>query len=310
MKPEAQPPVASSRSHSSMSRCRSGAPRSANARCAAAYSCLPSAVSTRTGRRSPSAVKVVRRRAHVEHADVPGQLEAVGHQLRRHHRGEPEGVLVEIHPGVQARRLLERRPVVAPRLQHVERPRRLGEEPERVEVRAGDPVAPRRPRRSRTPRGAAARTRAARRRSRAGRPSPTRACPKQPKCGGRAAVAASSAWIDCEQRPLRRTWSRVTPTPAGPPSAYPLSAAQLLAAGERDAVARGASAAARPGAERVVGEEEVLDRVAHARAAARQVRRRPTARRAPRAASAPRLPLGGVEDARCAIRRAVHSVRG
>ena len=44
-----QPVTPRSRSHSSISRFRSGAPRSANPRCAAAYSCLPSGVSMRTG---------------------------------------------------------------------------------------------------------------------------------------------------------------------------------------------------------------------------------------------------------------------
>ena len=54
---------------------------------------------------------------------------------------EPERVLVEVHPRVQAARLLELRPVVATGLQGVQRPRAVGEEPERVEVGAGDPVS-------------------------------------------------------------------------------------------------------------------------------------------------------------------------
>ena len=49
-------------------------------------------------------------------------------------------MLVEVHPGVQAARLLERRPVVAARVEGVEGTRVVGEEPERVEVRAADPV--------------------------------------------------------------------------------------------------------------------------------------------------------------------------
>ena len=71
--------------------------------------------------RSPRSREVVRRGAHVELADVAGELEAVRDQVRGHHRGEPEGVLVEVHPGVQAARLLERRPVVAAGRQRVAR---------------------------------------------------------------------------------------------------------------------------------------------------------------------------------------------
>ena len=85
---------------------RRGAPRSAKARWAATYSCLPAGVSMRH-RREAEVGEVVRRGAHVELADVPRELEAVGHQLRGDQRGEPERVLVEVHPGVQAARLLE-----------------------------------------------------------------------------------------------------------------------------------------------------------------------------------------------------------
>ena len=58
----------------------------------------------------------------------------------RDHRGQPEGVLVEVHPGVQAPRLLVRRPVVASGPEHVERSCGLGEEPVGVEVRALHPL--------------------------------------------------------------------------------------------------------------------------------------------------------------------------
>jgi hypothetical protein len=49
-------------------------------------------------------------------------------------------VLVEVHPGVQTAGLLVRRTVVAPRLERVQGTGDLGEEPERVEVRAADAV--------------------------------------------------------------------------------------------------------------------------------------------------------------------------
>ena len=57
-------------------------------------------------------------------AHVPGQLEAVGDEVGADQRPQPEGVLVEVHGGVQAARLLVRRPVVAAGLELVERPRR------------------------------------------------------------------------------------------------------------------------------------------------------------------------------------------
>ena len=56
----------------------------------------PPAVSIRTGSNAEPG-QVVRRRPHVELADVPRQLEAVGHQVRADHRRQPEGVLVEVH---------------------------------------------------------------------------------------------------------------------------------------------------------------------------------------------------------------------
>ena len=84
--------------------------------------------------------QVVRRGAHVEHPDVARQLEAVCDQLGRDQRAQPEGVLVEIHPGVQTAGLLEGRPVVCGRAQRVEWPRRGREEAVGVVVGAGDPV--------------------------------------------------------------------------------------------------------------------------------------------------------------------------
>ncbi len=91
-------------------------------------------------RLEPQLAEVVRRSPHVELPDVPRQLEAVGDQLGLHQRGEAEGVLVQVHPRVQAARLLERGPVVAAGLQGVQGAGGVGEEPEGVEVRARDLV--------------------------------------------------------------------------------------------------------------------------------------------------------------------------
>ncbi len=126
-------------SHSSTSRCRSGAPRSAKPRWAAAYSALPSGVSI-AHRLEAEVGEVVRRRPHVEHPDVAGQLEAVGDQVGGDHRRQAERVLVEVHARVEAARLLVVGTVVAAGGQQVEPARRLGEEPVGVEVGARDPV--------------------------------------------------------------------------------------------------------------------------------------------------------------------------
>ncbi len=64
--------------------------------------------------------EVVRRGAHVEDSDIPGEFETVGNQIARHHGREAEGVLVEVHSGMQTGRLFVRRPVVVGRLEHVE----------------------------------------------------------------------------------------------------------------------------------------------------------------------------------------------
>ena len=84
---------------------RTGAARRRTPACPRASRSAPARSRGRRGRRASA--------PHVEDADVAGQLEAVGHQVGGDHRGEPEGVLVEVHPGVQAPRLLERRPVGA-----------------------------------------------------------------------------------------------------------------------------------------------------------------------------------------------------
>ena len=91
--------------------------------------------------------QVVRRRAHVQLADLAGQLEAVQRSARCGTTGaELVGPLVEVHAGVQAARLLERRP--GPRAvgcRVLQRPGRRREEAEGVEVRAADLVLTRRP---------------------------------------------------------------------------------------------------------------------------------------------------------------------
>ena len=167
---------ASSRAHSSTSRCRSGAPRSAKR--ALRRDVLLLALGRLDPHRLEAEVaQVVGRRPHVEHPDLAGQVEAVRDELRRHERRQPEGVLVEVHAGVQAGRLLERRAVVAAGPQLVERPRRRGEEPVGVEVRAADPVRLDHRVGAVAARGAAA-SRAGSRP--AGAPSPTRAARSTP----------------------------------------------------------------------------------------------------------------------------------
>lgn len=51
-------------------------------------------------RRDPA--EVVGRGAHVEEADVPSQLEAVGNQVRADQWRQPECVLVEIHASAKS----------------------------------------------------------------------------------------------------------------------------------------------------------------------------------------------------------------
>ena len=206
---------------------------------------------------------------------------------------EPEGVLVEVHPGVQAARLLERRPVVATRLQGVQRPRAVGEEPERVEVGAGDPVA------LHDLVGAARRPAAAA--SRAGSLRVVARCtiahscsPKQPSVGVRPAVAASSRWMDS----IRGSWDVEVVAETDSPRSdrrMPLESAHRLGLsavgplvgvlrciGERDPPPR-VPPAQGGGALGVVGEQEVVDRVLHARRAAGRGAAGPTRRPAPRA---------------------------
>ena len=51
--------------------------------------------------------QVVRRGAHVEHADVARELEGVQEQLAGNERTELDSPFVQVHPGVQAPGLLE-----------------------------------------------------------------------------------------------------------------------------------------------------------------------------------------------------------
>ena len=163
-----------SRSRTSSSRARSAPPRSANARCAATYSALPSGVSMRTGR-YPSAPRSYGRGPHVELADVAGELERVQHQVGRHRGHQLVGPLVQIHRRVQAAGLLERDGVRPGRPERVPRSGGGGEEAVRVEVRAADAMRLDHRVRAGGARAAAARRRAGRRPGPAGTPWPTRA---------------------------------------------------------------------------------------------------------------------------------------
>ena len=220
----------------------------------------------------------------------------------RHQRRELVRPLVEVHVGVQAARLLQLVLRLPGRLQHVERARRRGEEAERVEVAAPhaallDDPGGRRGRQAQRPG-----RRAAPRRGAAGRPSPTRACRNSP---GAAARRRCGQQVADPRRASRRA-GRVPPsvssvTPAGRGAVV---AAQLLdgRAGQDDAGARMPAAQLR-GPVRVVGEQEVLDRVLGAGAAARQVRRDPAVdallvRRAGGHATSPRRDDGGERGSR------------
>ena len=112
--------------------------RSAKPRWAAAYSRFPRA-SRSAPARSP-AREVVRRRAHVEHADRPGPARSSRRPARRGSSGRAGRRACRGPCPRAGSRLLVRLPVVAAGLEGVERPGRVGEEPEGVEVRAGDPV--------------------------------------------------------------------------------------------------------------------------------------------------------------------------
>ena len=183
-------------------------------------------------------------------------------------------MLVEVHPGVQAARLLERRPVVAAGPQRVQRPRVVGEEPERVEVRAGHPVPldhlvgaagtqPQRPR---------------------GVPDVGLVEPvdHRPLVQAEAAELRRAGGGGREQRVQRgeqRALSRdVLPRHRGVaagPLDVPLEAGvRRPAALEHDAVP-GVPPAQRRGTLGVVGEQEVLDRVRHPGLAALEVRPHP-----------------------------------
>ncbi len=100
---------------------------------------MPSAVSMRHGVVAPVG-EVVRRGAHVEHPDVAGELERIEEQLPRNEGPELHRPLVQVHPGVKAPRLLELGlPFAGGRLTVARR--RLGrEEAERVEMRAAQLV--------------------------------------------------------------------------------------------------------------------------------------------------------------------------
>ena len=271
---------------------RSGGRRARrSARCAAAYSCLPSGVSIRTGvqaRRWGRAPRphVVRRGAHVEHPDVPGQLEAVGHQVRADHRGEPEGVLVEVHPGVQAAGLLEVGPVVRAGGERVARPGVVGEEAEGVEVGAGDPV--------RLDHGVGAGAAEPQRLrvaglvvGESGRPSPTRAarssrCAPAATRSRRAAGGSPRAAAAATRRtprltgavgvPLEPVVRRRVEQPDAEPGVPPQQLRRPLG---------------------VVGEQEVVDRVPLAAAGAAPGAARRTAPAAPRAPRPRGAPDGG-----------------
>ena len=208
-----------------------------------------------------------------------------------HHRRQPEGVLVEVHPGVQAARLLEGRPVVAAGGERVQRPGLGGEEPERVEVRAADPV---------------------RLDDRVGavRPEPQRPVVPglvlapvdhrplvQPEAAERRRARRGRGEQPVqrlEQRPLGGdVLARVTAIARSSPRPYPLSPAYAAASpASADAVPRvPAPQLRRPLG--VVGEQEVVHRVLDRRPRRRQVRRartrRPARRARPRArATSPR----------------------
>ena len=257
------------------------------------YSCLPSTVSIRIGstprsesRTAPPACRP---------ADVAGELEAVGHQLRADERRELVRPLVEVHracrqPGCSlpaGRRragcsVLSGRAVV-------------GEEAERVEVGARDPVrlddvvGAGRPEPQRT---SACRTSSAE----AGRPSPTRAGRSSRSSAGATAVATSSRRRRLQQPRLAGDVIRRHAANRRPRRRTPCASAKSPVAGQRSCRIPGASDAGR-WAERVVGEEEVLDRVRVTAAAPLQVRARPRRRRvlvAP-TAGAPRPTSGSVK---------------
>ena len=84
--------------------------------------------------------EVVGRGPHVELADLHGQLEAVRHQLAGRGRAQLVGPLVEVHPRVQAARLLQLGLGLPGRLQAVAADGGRREEPEGVEVGAADRV--------------------------------------------------------------------------------------------------------------------------------------------------------------------------
>ncbi|OUE06971.1 ribosome-associated heat shock protein Hsp15 [Clavibacter michiganensis subsp. michiganensis] len=79
---------------------------------------------------------VVRARAHVERADVAGQLERVEQHLAGHERAELRGPLVDVHAGVQAAGLLEVRLGLAGGRERVPRHGLGREEAEGVDVGA------------------------------------------------------------------------------------------------------------------------------------------------------------------------------
>ena len=91
-------------------------------------------------RRVPEVGEVVGRGAHVELADVAGEGERVEQELTGHERAELVRPLVEVHPGVQAPRLLELDLAFPRRAQGVPRRGRGREEAVGVEVGAADPV--------------------------------------------------------------------------------------------------------------------------------------------------------------------------
>ena len=120
-------------------RSRSACPRSANSRWRRTYSALPSGVSMRHRRVAPVR-EVVRRGLHVEGADVARVLEGVEEQVAGHERAELDRPFVEVHAGVQASGLLERRLTLARRRVAVAGHRLGCEEAEGVEVRAAQVV--------------------------------------------------------------------------------------------------------------------------------------------------------------------------
>ena len=195
------PAATSSRSHSSISRLRRGAPRSTKLRWAATYSCLPG-VSMRTGSKPSPLSRTATRACRARGCPTPAR--AVGHQLRRDQGREPESCACRgpsRRAGTPAARNASRSS--RPGLESVQRWRRVREErnaskcEQRDPVRLDDRVGAGRPQPQR-PVGAGSRP------ALAGAPSPTRAARSSP---GSAYAPPSRPAAAGSTRPAAR-WER------------------------------------------------------------------------------------------------------